>query len=108
MVLTRGDVELTVPADDGAVAAVASLRTSAELDQARQEILTTLRDLAEPIAHFNHLAERQRGLTARVRAATGADNGYAAYIDTALFRATDIDSVVEFVIESIKKARVVA
>lgn len=87
---------------------VASLETSSELDRTRVEILDALRALAEPIAHYQHLAERQRLLTARLREATGRDNSYATYIDTALFRAGDYDAELEYVVEVLKKARIVA
>jgi chromosome segregation ATPase len=86
----------------------ASLETSAELDRLRNEILGALRALAEPLARYRHLAERQRLLTARLRDATGRDSSYATYIDTALFRAGDYDADLEYVVELLKKTRIVA
>jgi hypothetical protein len=87
---------------------VASLETSAELDRQRAEILEALRALAEPLARYGHLAERQRTLTGRIQEATGRDSSYATYIDTALFRAGDYDADLEYVVELLKKTRVVA
>jgi hypothetical protein len=88
--------------------ATASLQTSAELDQVRAQILDGLRALAEPLRHHAELAERQRRLTARVREATGKDNSYQAYIDTALLRTSDIDETLDLVLETIRKTRPVA
>jgi chromosome segregation ATPase len=87
---------------------VASLQTSNELDRVRDEILEALRELAEPLARYQHLAERQKLLTGRIRDATGKDNSYATYIDTALFRAGDYDADLEYVVELLKRARVVS
>ncbi|HEV8633039.1 MAG TPA: hypothetical protein VG370_02190 [Chloroflexota bacterium] len=87
---------------------VASLETSAELDRLRSAILDALRALGEPLARYQHLAERQRLLTTRIHEATGRDGSYATYIDTALFRAGDYDADLEYVVERLKKARVVA
>lgn len=86
----------------------ASLQTSAELDQVRTQILEGLRALAEPLRHHAELAERQRRLAARVRQATGKDNSYQAYIDTALLRTSDIDETLDLVLETIRKTRPVA
>jgi DNA repair exonuclease SbcCD ATPase subunit len=88
--------------------ATASLQTSAELDQVRAQILDGLRALGEPLRHHAELAERQRRLTARVREATGKDNSYQAYIDTALLRSSDIDETLGLVLETIRKTRPVA
>lgn len=87
---------------------IASLQTSSDIDRVRAEILDALRDLAEPLARYQHLAERQKSLTGRIRDATGKDNSYATYIDTALFRAGDYDADLEFVVELLKRARVVS
>ena len=81
---------------------------SVELDRVRTEILETLRSLAEPLERYERLAERQRSLTARIREATGKDNSYAAYIGTALVRASDYDGRLQVVLELIKRLRVVA
>jgi hypothetical protein len=87
---------------------VASLETSGELDRLRNEILDALRALAEPLARYGHLADRQRLLTTRIQQATGRDSSYATYIDTALFRAGDYDADLEYVVELLKRTRVVA
>ncbi len=86
----------------------ASLQTSAELDQVRTQILDTLRGLAEPLRLYAELAERQRRLSSRIRAATGKDNSYQAYLDTALIRVSDLDRELESVIELLKRTRPVA
>jgi hypothetical protein len=87
---------------------VTSLEASGELDRVRTEILDALRALAGPLEAYEQLAERQRLLASRIREATGKDNAYAAYIDTALFRTSDYDEQLQFVVELIKRARVVA
>jgi chromosome segregation ATPase len=99
----RGDMSGTV---DHLV--VASLQASGELDRVRTEILDTLRSLAGPLEAYEQLAERQRSLTTRIREATGKDNSYAAYIDTALLRTADYDDQLQMVVELIKRARVVS
>jgi DNA repair exonuclease SbcCD ATPase subunit len=87
---------------------IASLQTSNDLDRIRDEILDALRALAEPLARYQHLAERQKLLTGRIKDATGKDNSYATYIDTALFRAGDYDPDLEYVVELLKRTRVVS
>lgn len=87
---------------------IASLQTSNDLDRVRDEILDALRELAEPLARYQHLAERQKMLTGRIKDATGKDNSYATYIDTALFRAGDYDADLEYVVELLKRTRVVS
>ena len=99
----RGDTAATIEPT-----IIASLQTSADLDRVRDEILEALRALAEPLSLYQHLAERQRLLTARIKDETGKDNSYATYIDTALFRAGDYDADLEYVVELLKKARVVS
>lgn len=86
---------------------VQSLQASGELDRLRTFILDTVRSLAEPLQQYEQLAERQRSLTGRIRQATGKDNSYAAYIDTALLRASDYDDQLQLVIETLRRARVV-
>jgi chromosome segregation ATPase len=87
---------------------VTSVEASGELDRVRTQILDTLRSLVGPLERYEQLAERQRGLATRIREATGKNNAYAAYIDTALLRASDYDDRLQFVLELIKRLRVVA
>jgi hypothetical protein len=101
--LDSGDVS-----DDVEAMSLDSLRTSAHLDQIRSHILDTLRSLVEPLRQQYELAERQRRLTSRMREATGKDHSYAAYIDTALLRAADIDEELAFVLDLLKQSRAVA
>ncbi len=83
-------------------------QTIAELDRLRDEILSTLRGLAAPIKQHQNLAERHRRLSGRIRETTQKDNSYAAYIGTALFRVTDYDENLKFVLDFLRKTRVVA
>jgi hypothetical protein len=87
---------------------VTSLEASGELDRMRTQILDALRSLVEPLEAYEQLAERQRSLSTRIREATGKNNAYAAYLDTALLRASDYDDRLQFVLELIKRLRVVA
>ena len=87
---------------------VTSLEASDEINRLRSQILETLRSLAAPLEQYERLAERQRSLTARIRQATGKDNSYAAYIGTALVRTSDYDERLQYVVELIKRLRVVA
>lgn len=87
---------------------MASLQASGEIDRMRTHIQDTLRSLAEPLEILEQLFERQRSLTGRIREATGRDNSYQAYIDTALLRSTDYDDQLQYVVEQLKNARVVS
>ena len=83
-------------------------QTIADLDRLRDEILTSLRNLAEPIKMHQDLADRHRRLSGRIRETTQKDNSYAAYIGTALFRVSDYDERLEYVLDFLRKTRVVA
>jgi uncharacterized protein YdcH (DUF465 family) len=101
-------IERGARSDDLDEVSSASLQTSAELDQVRARILDTLRGLAEPLRLHAELAERQRRLSGRIRAVTGKDNSYQAYLDTALIRVSDLDRELESVLELLKRTRPVA
>ena len=83
-------------------------QTVAELERLREEILSTLRGLADPIKLHQQLADRHRRLSGRIRETTQKDNSYAAYIGTALFRTSDYDEELAFVMDFLRIARVVA
>lgn len=87
---------------------LASERASADLERLRTHLLETLRSLAGPLREHERLAERQRRLTRRIREASGKDNSYAAYLDTALMRTSDVDADLQFVLDVLRQTRVVA
>lgn len=86
----------------------ASREASGALEQVRTHVLETLRSLAEPLREHERLAERQRVLRRRLREVTGQDNRYATYLDTALLRASDQDEDLCFVLDFLRRVRVVA
>lgn len=86
----------------------ASQRTSDEIDATRAEVLETIRALAAPIRRYQELAERHGRLSERIRAVTGKDNRYASYIGAALLRSCDQDEEIAFVLDFLKRMRVVA
>ncbi|MBM4418975.1 MAG: hypothetical protein FJ033_11800 [Chloroflexi bacterium] len=89
-------------------AVLASLQTSADLDDLRRLIVGALRELAEPLSRYEHLAERQQALGEMIAANTGSDNRYATYLDTALLRDRDGDEDVVYVLSLLRRMGVVA
>lgn len=79
-----------------------------ELELARAEILQLLRALAGPLRRHQELAKQKKRVSQELTELTNKDNGYANYIDCALLRKPDYSGDLEFVVETLKKARVVA
>lgn len=81
---------------------------SAELASLRAEILQALRALAEPLRSYQEVADRKTRLVRRIGANFGRDLSYPNYLDCALLRQDEYDDALRFVVEAIKRLRVVA
>jgi chromosome segregation ATPase len=81
---------------------------TAEIAQIREQVLTTLRQLAEPLHRYEQLVERKNHLARELGARTGRDLAYANYIEGALLRQGEYTGDIRYVVELLKRARVVA
>jgi chromosome segregation ATPase len=81
---------------------------TAEIAQIRQEVLITLRALAGPLRRYEQLAERKGQLARELFAVTGRDQSYTNYIEGALLRQSEFEGELRYVVELLKKARIVA
>jgi len=81
---------------------------TAEIAALRQTILATLTSLAEPLRRYQTLVAEKTQLVQEIQHLTGRDQRYAHYIESALLRQTDYTADLAFVLETLKKTRVVA
>ncbi len=81
---------------------------NAELAEVRNEILTALSQLAAPLRRFEELAERKTQLSGDISARTGRNQAYQNYIESALFRQAEFTGDVRYVVELLRRQRVVA
>lgn len=79
-----------------------------EIANIRDEVLTLLRALAEPLRRYEELAERKTSIAHQHAALSGRDQAYTHYIEGALLRQAEYVGDVKFAIEAIKRQRVVA
>lgn len=80
----------------------------AELAGIRSEILQTLRGLAEPLRRYQELSDRKTRLVRRISTVSDRDLSYPNYLDCALIRQAEYDDALRFVLEALKRLRVVA
>lgn len=81
---------------------------AAELAGLRGEILQALRGLAEPLRRYQEISDRKTRLIQRVGSASDKDLSYPNYLDCALVRQAEYDDALRFVLEALKRLRVVA
>lgn len=81
---------------------------TAEIARIRDQVLSSLRDLAEPLRRYEQLVERKNLLARELGAKTGRDLAYSNYIEGALLRQSEYVGEVRYVVEALKRARVVA
>ena len=79
-----------------------------QIGDVRQQILSALRDLAEPLRRYEALAEKKSRLSTEISARTGRNQAYVNYIEGALFRQSEFIDDVRYVVETLRKQRVVA
>jgi chromosome segregation ATPase len=83
-------------------------QVTAEIAEIRIQILAALRQLAGPLQQYEQLAERKNRLADEISAKTGRNQAYVNYIESALFRQTEYIDDVRYVVEALKRQRVVA
>ena len=81
---------------------------TAELVEVREQILTTLRQLAEPLRRYEALAEKKNLLALELSNRTGRNLAYVNYIESALFRQSEFVDDVRYVVELLRRQRTVA
>jgi len=79
-----------------------------QLESVRAEILHSLVGLADLFRLHAQLAERKDRAARELSHATGKDCKYANYIDCAILRKADFEGDLEYVVETVKRLRVVA
>lgn len=79
-----------------------------ELAQTRGEMLDALRALADPLRRYGELVERKQRIVQKLSSASERDLKYQNYLDCALLRQNEYDDGLRFVVEELKRARVVA
>lgn len=79
-----------------------------EIAQVREQVLATLRQLAEPLRRYEALVERKSQLAREIATRTGRNQAYANYIDGALIRQGEYSEDVRFALEALRRIRVVA
>lgn len=83
-------------------------QVTAEIAQIREQVLASLRSLAEPLHRYEQLVERKNQLVRELGAKTGRDLAYTNYIEGALLRQSEYTGDVRYVVEALKRTRVVA
>jgi hypothetical protein len=81
---------------------------AAELASLRAEMLRALRALAEPLRRYQEIADRKTRLVRRIGTAASRDLSYPNYLECALLRQDESDDALRYVIETLKRLRVVA
>jgi chromosome segregation ATPase len=79
-----------------------------EIAAVREEVLALLRQLAEPLRRYEHLAERKNQLSRDLSTRTGRDQAYTNYIEGALLRQSEFVDDVKYAVEALRRQRVVA
>jgi chromosome segregation ATPase len=83
-------------------------QVTSEIAEIRAQVLAALRELAAPLRQYEQLAERKNRLSDEISAKTGRNQAYVNYIEGALFRQTEYVDDVRYVVEALKRQRVVA
>ena len=81
---------------------------TAEIGEVRAEILEALRLLAAPLRKYEALADKKSLLSGELAAKTGRSQAYADYIGGALFRQSEYVDDIRYVVETLRRLRVVA
>ena len=79
-----------------------------EIADVRATILAALRELAEPLRHYEELVAKKNSLTHEIFTRTGRDQSYANYIEGALLRQSEYVGDLRYAVETLRRQRVVA
>ncbi len=83
-------------------------QVTAEIAAIRNQVLSALRELAGPLHRYEQLAEQKNRLVDEIAVRTGRNQAYVNYIESALFRQNEYVDDVRYVVEALKRQRVVA
>ena len=83
-------------------------QVTSEIAQIRGHLLEALREMAGPLRRYEQLAEQKNQLADEISARTGRNQAYTNYIESALFRQNEYVDDVRYVVEALKRQRVVA
>ncbi|HVC35401.1 MAG TPA: hypothetical protein VNL16_17960 [Chloroflexota bacterium] len=81
---------------------------TAQIGEVREQILGTLRQLAGPLRRYEQLVEQKNHLVRDIAERTGRDQAYTNYIESALLRQSEYVEDVKYVVEALRRQRVVA
>ena len=81
---------------------------AAELAEIREDTLARLRTLVSSLRRYQELTDRKTRLSKRVGELSGRDLSYANYLDCALLRQSEYDSDLQYVLDYLKRTRIVA
>jgi chromosome segregation ATPase len=79
-----------------------------ELASLREDTLARLRALVSNLRRYEDLTDRKNKVVKRLSEASGRDLSYANYIECAFARQSDLDSELQFVLDYLKRVRIVA
>jgi hypothetical protein len=79
-----------------------------ELSAIRGVVLKALAELADPLRRYQELADRKTQLVKRLAASSERDLAYPNYLDCALFRQSEQDEALRYVLDVLKRQRVVS
>ena len=83
-------------------------QVTSEIADLRRQILAALRGISGPLRRYEQLAGQKNRLADEIAARTGRNQAYANYIESALFRQKEYVDDVQYVVEALKRQRVVA
>ena len=81
---------------------------TAQISEVREQILATLKQLAEPLHRYEELVEQKNHLVRDIAERTGRDQAYTNYIESALLRQSEYVDEVKYSVEVLRRQRVVA
>ncbi len=79
-----------------------------ELSSIREDTLARLRSLVTNLRRYDELSERKTRVVRRISEVSGRDLSYPNYLESALIRQSDCDPELLFVLEYLKRVRIVS
>lgn len=81
---------------------------TAQISELREQILASLRQLAEPLRRYEELVAQKNRLVREISERTGRDQAYSNYIESALLRQSEYIDDLKYAVETLRRQRVVA